>query len=368
MPATRTHRTKLYERDVMLWKPLPGYTSTFDDLLRAQSRWMDIFHETPWNPWRTEGLAAEQERAHSVMREWTRAEQDHRYMTKREMGAMQGAITRKHRAQYKADEARWEQDKDRYDPDREKARFALLERESIQASQTRELDAYRSGERFPSMPAERRDKEVTDLEAKLKFTKAEIERLSAVVGDREEVLDVDGRLPRDRRPGNLIWYGIRRRDNVLELQRSTAELRERIKGTKDRAEKSKLGAQLWSEGRTLQALLSVPILAAEDMCADCYTPQHQHLSGGDIYESRPCPRWPLHAARMEQVWQILCSARERTHPIERARTKPQPLATLPGNLPIAEVIERLSALHEEHPDAVVKRDRANRWELWPKEP
>jgi len=75
--------------------------------------------------------------AHSVMREWTRAEPDHRYMTKREIGAMQAAITRKHRAQYKADEARWERDQDRYDPDREEARLPLQPRHRRRHRHTR---------------------------------------------------------------------------------------------------------------------------------------------------------------------------------------------------------------------------------------
>lgn len=45
--------------------------------------------------------------------------------------------------------------------------------------------------------------------------------------------------------------------------------------------------------------------------------------------------------------------------------KPRPLATIPGNISISEVIARLSTLQEEHPNAVVLRGRANRWELWP---
>jgi hypothetical protein len=44
--------------------------------------------------------------------------------------------------------------------------------------------------------------------------------------------------------------------------------------------------------------------------------------------------------------------------------KPQPLATLPSGLSIANVIAKLTELQAVHPDAVVKRGRANRWEIW----
>lgn len=367
MPTTTSGaEQQVYEHNGMHWKRLPDCASTFDELLQARSRWMEIFRETRWNPWRTEELADEQEHARDVMRRWMRAEPDHRYLTKRELGARQGAITRKHNARYKADQERWERDKQHYDPERENARFALLEREAIRARQTRELDAYRSGERFPSMAADRRAKEIDDLEAKLSTNEAEIVRLSDVVGEREEVLDEEGRLPRDRRLGSLISYGIRRHDQVPKLQQSTAELRECIKGTKNRAEKSKLDAQLWSEDRHLQALLLVPILSAEEMCADCCFPQYQHASGGETHESRPCPRWPHYAAQMERVWEILRSASKQTKPGEPEPPKLQPLATLPGNLAITELIDRLSALQQEHPNAVVSHGRANRWKLWPK--
>ncbi len=138
----------VFEHDGTLWKPLPACASTFDDLVCAQKRWLEIFRETRWNSWRTDELAAEQERDRDVMQEWARAEADHRHLTNRALGARMGAITRKHRARFKADQSRWEREKERYVPEREKARFALLELESIRASQTRELGTYRCGEHY----------------------------------------------------------------------------------------------------------------------------------------------------------------------------------------------------------------------------
>lgn len=92
---------KVYEHDGMLWKPLPGCDSTFEELIHAQRRWMQIFEETCWNPWRTDELTPQADHARQVMREWTRAEPNHRPMTTRQIGAMQAGITRKHQREHK---------------------------------------------------------------------------------------------------------------------------------------------------------------------------------------------------------------------------------------------------------------------------
>ena len=70
---------------------------------------------------------------------------------------------------------------------------------------------------------------------------------------------------------------------------------------------------------------------------------------------------------MKQAWENVRYILDRVKPTEPTPPKPEPLATLPGNLGIGEVIERLKELQVKHPDAVVKRGRANRWELWPAE-
>lgn len=326
---------------------------------------MDIFHETSWNPWREDELKPEVDHAERVMEEWTRGEPDWRPPTKRRIGAINAAITRKVNRAHAADEARWERDKAHYDPEREKARFALLERENLQTSFEQQLAEFRSGERFPAMQVERRNREIADLEAKLARTAQEITCLTPIVADREDIVDEDGKLPSDRRKWNLIWYGITRRERVEGLMQSTSRLRDQIRATNNRSEKSGLKSELWFEERRLNALLAVPILTAEEMCADCYTPWFQHVSGGDRLETRPCPKWPLFAAQMEKFWEVVRSASARGEAVSMAPENPRPLATLAGNLPIAEVIERLSDLQKAHPDAVVKRGRANRWELWP---
>jgi hypothetical protein len=366
--ATVTDRApQVFEHEGILWRAKPGASSSFDEYIYERGHWLELFWELDWNPWRKDELAPLEARCEQVLDEWERAEPDFRPLTARQVGARRAAITRKVRTARVADEARWERDKERYDPEREMARFALLERQAMHGHTTRELAEYQSGERYPGMAPERRAKEVADLRAKLGGGAEAIAKLTEHVGDPEDVVDEDGKLPRDRRTWNVIWYRIERKRRVEELMESTEKLRDELKATKDRKEKGTLQGRLGSEERRLSALLAVPRLEAEAMCADCYTPQYQHVSGGDVYESRPCPRWPLHAARMERVREILRSASERIDGGSKTvlAPPPQPLASLPGTLPIAEVIERLSELQAQYPDAVVKRGRANRWELWP---
>ncbi|WP_188741645.1 hypothetical protein [Agromyces bauzanensis] len=327
--ATIMPPEQIHEHEGILWKPKPGATSSFEEFLHARVQWLEIWHETDWNPWREEELAPQLARAEHVTDEWERAERDFRPLSKRQIGARMGAIKRKVGAEREADEARWERDKTRYDADREKARFALLEREVIHANQLREIADYRSGVLYPSMDAHRRTRQIAELEASITTSEQAIARLSTVVGDREDVVDENGRLPRDRRSWNLIWYRYERKERVGELQQSTAELRETLATTQDRKEKSSLQSQLYVHERRLRALLAVPRLEADQMCADCLTPQSWHVYGRDISESCPCPRWPIFAARTERVWEILRSASDRVGPAEPAPPKPQPLATLP---------------------------------------
>lgn len=354
-----------YEHHGLRWRPKPGCTSTFEEFTHARTHMVEIWRETDWNPWRTTELAAQLERAEQVDDEWEHADPDWKPLTKRQMGARMPAIARRVKADSTKREARWERDKDRYDPEREKARYALLEREAAQPHREVEVADLRSGVRFPGMTADKRAVEVAELEDKLARNATEIARLRETVGDPEDVVDEHGRLPRDRRTWNLIDYRYRRIQQVEALRESIARNKETLATVKDRSEKSSLTSRLHFDERHLQVLLAVPRLEAEEMCGDCATPAFQHTLGGDLYESRPCPRWPMYAARMKQAWEILRSATERAQATTPVPHKPEPLATLPGNLAIGDVIERLKELQRQHPDAVVKRGRSNKWELWP---
>lgn len=119
--------------------------------------------------------------------------------------------------------------------------------------------------------------------------------------------------------------------------------------------------------RELDALLAVPPLTDADMCSDCPTPLTEH---GWRTMSGPCVAWPGPRARLQEARRILAAgfreAQEaKTHP--PVAPKPQPLAVIPSGLSIADITQRLQKLQRQFPDAEVRRGRANRWELWPKE-
>jgi hypothetical protein len=73
-------------------------------------------------------------------------------------------------------------------------------------------------------------------------------------------------------------------------------------------------------------------------------------------------------ARLQRAREILeTAARSAPTPTTSPAAKPEPLATIPSGLPIAEITQRLQELQTKFPDAEVRRGRANRWELWPKQ-
>lgn len=355
-----------FEHDGKLYRAKPGAVSSFIDYLQASDRWVEVYFDIDWSPWREPELAPELQRYEQIFSEWERAEPDYVRPTRRQVGAMQAAGTRRIQAAQRADEARWEQNKVRYDPDLERARLALLEYERQRKSLERDLTGFRDGTRFPAMVPERRTREISELEGKLPSVNADIARLADKVEDREEVVDHEGQLPRDRRKWNVIWYRYLRIKWVEEHQAAIAEHKDKLAASTDRREKDRIQASLYAEERQLGVLQAIPRLKAEQMCADCYTPEFQH--DPDAEESNPCPAWPQYAARMENLRNLLLVASQDMKDTKPAPPKPEPLATLAGDLPLAEVIARLTELQAQHPDAIVKRGRANRWELWPAEP
>ena len=364
-PAMTDDTHQIFEHEGLLWRRLPGCTSTFEEFVEAGVQWMAIFHETQWNPWRKEELQPGSDCARAVREEWTRAEPGHRMMTEEEVAAWMADLDRERDARRAADDARWKRDKAQYSADRENARYALLECEATRAHLEGEIEGLRSGEIFPGMPSDVRAKRVAGLIANRDHNEAEISKLVETVGDPETVVDVHGRLPRDRRPLKLVGYDCHRRFRVEELQTSIAAQQESLSTEKDRTKMSSFRARVAGMERELTLLLAVPRLTPDDMCADCDTPMAQHLASGN--DARGCPHWPLRAARMQEACERVRRILEQTKPAKPAPPKPEPLAVLPGNLGIGEVIERLKELQAKHPDAVVKRGRANRWELWPAE-
>ena len=360
---TGTRSDGVLQHEGLLWRPRPGATSTAEEFLAARARFLALHKESRWNPWVLEDYAAEMERAMAVMEQWGRAEPGHRYLTDEEIEARFADMDREHEARFAAMKRRQEQDRERYDRDREAARLALLEEQAVLGHELEDLEEYRAGTRFPKMDAEKRANAVAGLEKSIAARRAEVDRLAAVVGDPEDVVDENGRRPGDRREDMLIRYRVRRQFQVRELRAKVSELTAALASTTDRAERAALRKELNFATWQLDELLAVPPLTADDMCSECAAPAASHR-GSMTLTRGPCPAWPRWAAKIEQVRQMLESSAARKAP-EPTLPKPQPLAVVPSGLPIGEVVERLTALHAAHPNSEVRRGRAGRFELWP---
>ena len=358
----------VYSDGSRLWRAKRGATSTFEDNVAARELFMDLHADQFWNPWRMEEQAAELERAEQVVQEWERAEPGFRRKTKRQLDAEMARWEREFDRGRVTREQRRQENLTRYDPGRESARLALLERQCALAHKTYELANMRSGKAFPRMDPKRRADQTAELEAAVARHQTAVDQLTPTVGDPEDVPDANGHLPSDRRHSTLFWYRERRIAKIRNLREKLPEMEAQAKTAEDRSQRSKLNAELGVMKWQLEKLLAVPRLEAKDMCADCATPAHRHGYVTPPFDG-PCPAWPAWGARLKEVRAMFDRMVEANQARNAAETpppsKPEPLAIIPSGLPIAQVVQRLQDLQQLYPAAEVRRGRANRWELWP---
>lgn len=363
-PATSD---EVFEHDGLLWKRRPGAQSTFAKLAAARSFFLETNEAARWNPWLRGDRAAELDAAMAVMQEWTRAEPDFRQWTEQETQQWLDEGDRARAAARAEEEARWERDKALFNADLFADRRALLEQESIHMHVVEELEEVRTGRRLSGMVGERRQTEIAELEQRLAASEGRLARLRKSVPDPEAVVSERGQLPSDRRYSNFLTYKFDREFKVRDLRRSLPELRAELKLATDREDRKKLRDKVGHEQAELNYWLAVEPLTAEQMCSECPTPLTGHgwVSRG-LHGARPCPAWPGWAARRKKVREMFLEmvARNQRAQTPPAPPKPEPLAVVPSGLPLGEVVERLGELQAQFPNAVVKRGRANRWELW----
>ncbi|GAB2722897.1 hypothetical protein ACX801_21095 [Arthrobacter bambusae] len=353
---------QVHELAGMLVAPRPGATSTFEEYAAARATFLEINDDARWNPWVHEDRASEERSATAVMEQWTRAETGFRQLTDPEVQEMLDEVGRRSNAEFAADAARQKRDKERYNAEREQARLSLLEQESILSRQREEMVELRAG-RYPAWSEEHRAAKIAEIEHATNARETQIATLAAIVGDREDIVDKYGRLPRDRRKASLLRYRLDREHKVRELRARIPELKTVAAESKDRTERSKLLGELQTAESSLETLLAVPPLTEDDMCSECAQPASHHGWVSPPYDG-PCPAWPGWAERLRRAREILYAAAERTKAEEAGPPKPHPIAVLPSGLPIADVITKLSELQKAHPKAIVKRGRANKWEIW----
>jgi hypothetical protein len=249
-----------------------------------------------------------------------------------------------------------------------RARLALLEQRAVLARDSEERDAIAAGEMYPLMPEEDRQLRLAELDAKIGRTSAVVGELSQQAGDMETVADEHGWLPSERRETALTLFAARRVTEVRELRERVTARRAELEEAKGRSERAPLREELRKDSRRLEFLEAIPPLTASDMCSECVTPADWHGFRFELSdacpERGPCQAWPLWQQRVHQAREILLSsaAKKATPPAE---PKPQPLAVIPGDLQIEEVITRLSAMQAGHPGAIVRRGNRNEWEVWP---
>ena len=365
MTESKSRRPEqIYELEGTLVAPKPGATSTFEEYVAARATFIEINEDARWNPWVHEDRAPEESSALAVMQQWRRAEPGFRKMTDLEVKEVLDEVGRRSHAQFAADSARQEREKERYDPERERARLSLLEQESLLGRQREEVVELRAG-RYPAVVEEHRAAKIEEIKHAINDRGTQIAMLASIVGDRQETVDKYGRLPKDRRKASLLYYQLSREHRVRALRARIPQLKLEATESKDRTERSKLRSELQTAESSLETLLAVPPLSEDDMCSECARPASHHGWVSPPYDG-PCPAWLGWAERLRQARELLFAATERTKEKEEpGPPKPHPIAVLPSGLPIAEVITKLSELQNKHPDAIIKRGRANKWEIWP---
>jgi hypothetical protein len=323
-----------------------------------------LHNEAMWNPWIRDERAADIDAAAEVMGQWQRAEPGHRHMSLKQWEAQQARRERKREQQRVQDQARRERDKALYDEGRSTARLHLMEVQSSLYHGLAELAGFREGTRFPAIDPKRRASEIEELEQKVERLRVEVDRLTPIVGDPENVVDEHGWLPRDRREQTWWSYRLDRERKVSDLKQLLPEMEAALKATTDRAERRDRRAKLDEANRDLGRLIAEGPFTADEMCSECATPVARH--GWVWPPGHPCPAWPGWAARMREARQMLetCAKRRDADAATPAQPKPTPLAVVPSGLPIADVVAKLTELQARFPDAEVRRGRANRWELW----
>ncbi|MFJ4264704.1 hypothetical protein ACIPYU_19870 [Paenarthrobacter nicotinovorans] len=180
---------QVYELEGMLVAPRPGATSTFEEYVAARAAFTEINHTAWWNPWVYQDRASEERSALAVMEQWQRAEPGFRQRTDQEIEDMLDEAGRRSAKKLAATAARQERDKKRYDPEREQARLALLEQESILSRQHEEIVELQTG-RYPAMNEDRRTTKIAEIEQAANDRETHIAALASTVGNREDVVDI----------------------------------------------------------------------------------------------------------------------------------------------------------------------------------
>lgn len=316
-------------------------------------------------------LAAAQE----VCARWTRAEPGDRPAALEELEAGYEQRMAEAEARFEAQEAQAERERAgraaRYDPEREQARLALLERRVVLADHLGERQEIARCQRDAGVAGKRQRAQLARLDKATAELETEIARLSCIVGDEETVADANGWLPGERRELSLAVFAAHRVSEVRELRRRTAARRGKTAIASSPAEHASNRQALQQDAARLAHLEAIPPMTAAQMCSECPWPAGWHTVGttyglaGERELSGPCDGWPRWGGQRRKLLQQLAELQTRPTGPPPPPPEPQPLAVLPSGLPIEEMIATLTAIQAGHPGAQVRQGPRKRWEVWP---
>jgi hypothetical protein len=356
------------EIDGLLWKPRPDATASAAEFTEARSLIRQVHEGMRWNPWVWDDRRAEYEAALEVFGQWTLAEPGFRPKAKEELDAeheQENARLAAEAAHRETERAARAGD---HEPARARARCALLEQQALLATCILERDEIAAREMFPFMADKAREQRLAGLEGEIARISAIVDELSTLVGNAESVADANGWLPSERREYALDIFAGRRNTEVRELRDQVKARQAELNAAKDLAERAQVRSTLRKATGRLEFLEAIPPLTAAEMCSECVSPASWHGFLFEVSEASvdrgPCPSWPLWQQQVQKARELLLSsaAKQDTPP---PAPKPQRLAVIPSDLPIEEVITRLTAIQAEHPGATVRRGSRSQWEIWP---
>ena len=359
---SRSHVDTVIDHGGLLWRPLTASSVSGAAFMAARTVMLEIAEQSVWNPWVREDRQAEFNEASDVFAQWTRAEPDFEPAT----CDVEAWLAEGHR-QF---EAKWVQRMERrdrnrmqHDPVRSAARLEILEHSAHGAVVRNEADGLRTRRLYPSMPEERREQQLAELDASLARIQDSVDSLTASVGDVDTIFNADGSLPQERRDDALHSFRLHREQEVRRLLREITDATDALTSTKGRAARAKIRAKLASRGQLLQRWIDVEPQAVNDMCPDCPWPALWHIDAtvspvGLVM----CPSWPRWSERVRTALSRFAAVVPPTPPTP---APPMPIAVIPSGLPIADVLARLTEIQLAHPDAEVRRGSRNRWEVWP---
>ena len=328
---------------------------------------IEIRRQARWSPWIRDDRAEELAAAETIVDQWQRAEPGFRQLTWAELEARMTADERRFEADSRRLAAERQARRAMFDPQRSAARLELLE---YQARLQHALDGRDAPAHPPTTSSGNRHTPAGEVDEVAEFEQ-KIAAVYAQIGDPDTVVDEHGWLPAERRQIALTEFRRWREHQVGDLRRSVSDLQSRLAGPNlAKAERSELRDQLRQTQQRLQVLEDLPPVTTAEMCSECPRPLQWHsftVSGNLVGWVGPCPAWPRWAERIRgiraQMEQWAQREQERSAPVPDV-PKPEPLAVIESNTPLAEVIERLSRIQVDYPDAQVRRGRRNSWEIW----